>query len=388
MVVRRSLNQILTAFLLFAIAGLQGCRAEETWPLWQKYTAKFFDPDGRIVDKSAGDRTTTEAQAYGMFFALVANDRARFDKMLRWTEDNMAGGDMTARLPAWSWGKAPDGSWKILDSNSASDADLWLAYDLLEAGRLWKVDRYEKLGQVMANRIAKTEVALLPGIGPMVLPGPIGFHPDPNTYILNPSYIPPQVVARLALQSPQGPWASIGNSIPKLLSHGGSSGGFAMDWVLAGAVTRPSPTPQQLAEGKKNEVPVGAYEAIRVYLWLGMADRGTRGVEASMPQVGNMGVYLKSHVTPPLSVDATGKVLDPAGGVGFSAAVIPYLLGTGRRVEAKAQMDRLAASLDASSGLYGQTPFYYDQNLALFATGWVEQRFRFDRDGRLRLKWK
>ena len=40
-----------------------------------------------------------------MFFALVANDRARFDKLLSWTEANLAGGDLTQRLPAWSWGK-------------------------------------------------------------------------------------------------------------------------------------------------------------------------------------------------------------------------------------------------------------------------------------------
>ena len=86
-----------------------------------------------------------------MFFALVANDRARFDKLLGWTQDNLAGGDLTQRLPAWSWGKSPDGSWKILDPNPASDADLWMAYALLEAGRLWHEPRYEKLGTAMAD---------------------------------------------------------------------------------------------------------------------------------------------------------------------------------------------------------------------------------------------
>ena len=31
----------------------------------------------------------------------------------------------------------------------------------------------------------------------------------------------------------------------------------------------------------------------------------------------------------------------------------------------------------------GDGAVYYDQNLALVPTGWVEQRFRFERDGRL-----
>jgi endoglucanase len=55
---------------------------------------------------------------------------------------------------------------------------------------------------------------------------------------------------------------------------------------------------------------------------------------------------------------------------------------------ADAQVERLAATKDAASGLYGKNASYYDQNLALFANGWVEERYRFDRDGKLRVKSK
>ena len=43
---------------------------------------------------------------------------------------------------------------------------------------------------------------------------------------------------------------------------------------------------------------------------------------------------------------------------------------------------------DAKSGFYGRDGLYYDQNLALFSTGWSEQRYRFEQDGRLKVKWK
>jgi endo-1,4-beta-D-glucanase Y len=43
---------------------------------------------------------------------------------------------------------------------------------------------------------------------------------------------------------------------------------------------------------------------------------------------------------------------------------------------------------DQTTGLYGHEAAYYDQNLALFANGWAEQRFRFDREGRLKVKWR
>jgi endo-1,4-beta-D-glucanase Y len=33
----------------------------------------------RVIDRQGGDRTTSEGQSYGLFFALVANDRARFE---------------------------------------------------------------------------------------------------------------------------------------------------------------------------------------------------------------------------------------------------------------------------------------------------------------------
>ena len=98
------------------------CLAEQNWPLWERYAQNAIDPQGRVIDHSAQDRTTSEGQAYGMFFALVANDRTRFDKILGWTEVNLAQGDLTLHLPAWNWGKNPDGSWKTIDPNPASDA--------------------------------------------------------------------------------------------------------------------------------------------------------------------------------------------------------------------------------------------------------------------------
>ncbi len=365
----------------------QGCRAEQPWPLWQQYRARFLDASGRIVDHSAADRTTSEGQAYGMFFALAINDRASFDKMLRWTEDNLAGGDMTARLPAWKWGKNPAGAWTTLDSNSAADADLWLAYDCLEAGRLWKDDRLQKLGAVLADRVAHTEIALLPALGSVLLPGPQGFHPGGSAYLLNLSYTPPQVLARLRSEQPTGPWAAIQSSLPSLLTAG-SPAGFATDWVLAGDTVKPSASPDALAEGKSDETPAGSYDAIRVYLWLGMADNKTAAVHESLEALPAMARYLTANVLPPLQVAADGTILKPDAPVGFSAAVAPYLQSTGHKRESKAQLDRLDASLDPSTGLYGHGADYYDQNLALFARGWSEGRFRFDKDGRLKVKWR
>jgi len=388
---RKRTRPTLRLFLSLSIAlclGVQaGCRAEQPWPLWQAYGQRMIAGDGRVLDHTAGDRTTSEAQAYAMFFALVANDRPQFDKLLNWTEANLAGGDLTVHLPAWSWGKNPDGGWKILDPNPASDADLWLAYDLLEAGRLWREPRYERLGALVTSRIAQVEVVSVPGVGTTLLPGAIGFHPDPYTWILNPSYLPPPVLARLASAFPEGPWSAVLASLQPILARG-SPEGFAMDWIAAGAAILPSVSPAQLASADYTVAPMGSYDAIRVYLWLGLSDKSTPGFKSLFDATSGMSAYLKTHVTPPHQVDGGGRVLTTDAPVGFSAAVLPYLQTLGLKSQAKTQMDRIGAMKDQPSGLYGKGTAYYDQNLILFATGWTEGRFRFDRDGKLVTHWR
>jgi endo-1,4-beta-D-glucanase Y len=385
---RSTLRGALTVLLTLLVWSQSGCRAQTPWPQWQQYSQHFIDQQGRVIDHTAQDRTTSEGQAYALFFALVANDKPGFGKILGWTEANLAGGDLTVRLPAWTWGRNPDGSWRVIDTNPASDADVWMAYTLLEAGRLWQDPRYEKLGTVMASRIAQEEIASVPGIGTTLLPGPQGFHPDAKTWILNPSYLPLPLITGLARRMPQGPWTQLAGSLHLMLSQS-SSAGYAMDWISAGDGVHASLSPAQLAAGKTDgPPPVGSYDAIRVYLWLGIADPATPGLKQLLADTSGMARYLHTNVTPPLQVGPNGKILSAAAPVGFSAAVIPYLHAVHLGPEEKTQADRLVALRDPTTGLYGKDAAYYDQNLALFANGWSEQRFRFDRDGTLKVQWK
>ena len=128
-----------------------------------------------MIDRSASERSTSEGQAYALFFALVANDRASFQRLLTWTEQNLARGDLGRNLPAWHWGKRRDGTWGVIDKNSASDADLWIAYSLLEAGRLWADARYTALGRRVLSNVASRDLAEAPQFGTILLPGPSGF---------------------------------------------------------------------------------------------------------------------------------------------------------------------------------------------------------------------
>ena len=184
-------KSILLIAVLCTLSFLCGCK-HGPWQLWQFFSARFIDPEtGRVLsgdasEPSGSQHTTSEAQAYALFFALAANDRPTFNRVLSWTQTNLAAGDLSTHLPAWLWGQDKDGAWKVLDPNSASDADVWIAYSLLEAGRLWNSPTDAALGRAVMASIAKNEVVNLPGFGPMLLPGPTGFqHGD--TWTLNPA---------------------------------------------------------------------------------------------------------------------------------------------------------------------------------------------------------
>jgi endo-1,4-beta-D-glucanase Y len=67
--------------------------------------------------------------------------------------------------------------------------------------------------------------------------------------------------------------------------------------------------------------------------------------------------------------------------------LVIYVASRGAKTKAEMQSKRVQASFDSTTGLYGKPPRYYDQNLALFAMGWLEHRFRFDSTGVLNLRW-
>ena len=371
---------------MLAVAG--GCK-QGPWTLWNAYAARFIDTQGRVIDPHGDDRTTSEGQAYALFFALADNDRSSFDRLLTWTQANMASGDLKTHLPGWVWGKSKEGEWKLLDSNSASDADVWMAYTLVEAGRLWGWDDYSNLGRHMMAQIARSEVVDLPGFGAMLMPGSSGFvHEDPpqhRSWTVNPSYLPLFIFERMAVIDPSGPWQKIALGIPRLLRQSAVHG-FAMDWVDYAPGNGFSPSLGQ--RGKDSAKPMGSYDAIRVYLWAGMIDGKSKMRSEVLNAVPAMGLYLADHDSPPEMVSDLGVPLAQDGPIGFSAALLPYLRAFPHMEKpAVRQTIRLNAQKDQISGLYGKDQAYYDQNLVLFGTGYLEGRFRFGQGGELKVDW-
>jgi endoglucanase len=378
---RDALIPLLRALLVVAAMFASGpaLAASCPWPDWEHFKQGTLSADGRVIDASTPEQVTvSEGQAYALFFALVANDRVTFDRVLNWTQNNLAQGDLTKHLPAWQWGRhatkdAAQG-WGVLDSNAASDADIWIAYTLLEAGRLWHERSYTALGTVLAQTIVAKETAVLPGLGRTVLPGPVGFHPQDDVWRLNPSYVPLQVMRHLASAFPQQTeWKAILDSSTRLVTSTAPHG-FSPDWVMykrdQGFVA------DQASKGES------AYNAIRVYLWAGLLAPDAPGRAAVLDTFRPLADFVAAHGFPPERVDTqTGAAASHEGNAGFSAAVAPYLAALGRNELAQAQVQRTRM-------LAAQSPLgYYSQVLTLFGLGYLDGLYRFDATGAVVPAW-
>lgn len=374
------------AALVPASWAVTGCTS--SWPLWNVFVTHFVQADGRVIDASTPQKhSSSEGQSYGMFFALVANDRPRFDGLWRWTVSNLMGGQVQGRLPAWWWGLAPDNTWRVLDSNSASDADLWLAYSLLEAARLWKEPAYERDARLLLAEIEKREVVDVPGLGPMLMPGEFGFvSHNPERWIFNPSYQPVPVLRRLVAASPLGPWGAVARNTATLYENTTGPTGFAPDWTAF--------TLDESGKGSFGSHPekgdIGSYDAIRAYLWAGITHPSD---SLSAPLRSQLAGQLKATVTngqPPESVTVSTGVLKGNGSFGFSAAMLPMLRAAGATEALARQRQQVVDGLQQAllpQNTQQRQPPYYDVVLSMFGQGWLDGRYQFTRSGALEPAW-
>lgn len=341
------------------------------WPAWESFATAYVQEDGRVVDWTTEARTVSEGQAYALFFALVAGDRTRFDRILGWTETHLAQGSLADNLPAWLWGRDEHARWRVLDPNPASDADLWLSYTLFEAGRLWRRPALADKGRALLDRVASREVA---AAGPhrLLLPGPEGFVSEDGLR-LNPSYWPPFQLAYFAAVQPQGPWKAVLDDFLHFLPEW-TPGGRVPDWFL---LTEVGPRLDRASGGQ------GSYDAVRVYLWAAFGPDGLPAAQQLRRSLRPFADSVRALGRPPERWYPDGRAPQGIAPPGFDAVLAPFFDAVDAPDLAAAARQRVEQA--RVGGLLGVPARYYDQVLALFGEGFSEHRFGFGPDGRLEL---
>lgn len=335
------------------------------------FQSLHIEPSGRVVDFSSEQlHSSSESQAYTMFFALAHHSPAVFDRAWTWSRDNLFVSSNT-ELPAWKWGRRSNGTWGVLDPNPASDADVWMAYALHEAGVRWRKPEYTQASARLRKAIVQQEVVSLTGLGRTLLPAPMGFSLPDKAHRLNPSYVVLPLFQRFAVVEPEGPWAELHNSSVALLKASAGRG-FVPDWVVLTAAGRA--VADQQTQG------VGSYDSIRAYMWAAMVPEPRLRQTMTTTFYGMREAHRQSGGVPETTSSVTGEYAG-TGPVGFSAALLPYFAETLPSAVPvhKARIQQWLASSERATDQSN----YYNYALLLFGLGWAEGCYRFSDMGQL-----
>ncbi|ESA32304.1 endoglucanase y [Leptolyngbya sp. Heron Island J] len=354
---------------------------------WQRYRDRFIQADGRVIDWENDDqRTTSEGQAYAMLRALLIDDPETFDQVLRWGEENLArydaDGALIDHLWAWKWG--PDGApgeaetWGILDPNFATDADIDAVTALIMAARRWQKPDYLDLAQIKLNDIwefSTADISLQDELsGRYLLPGPLeAFHPSPEVWYLNPSYIAPYAFRLFAQIDDQRDWLELVHTGYRMLEESAkiSELGLPSDWVL---LHSEAPHYRELPDTALIKSIYG-FDAYRV--WWRVA------LDLAWFQAAPAGHYLSDHLPSlldmwrqsqqlPAQIDLAGQAMVDYGATSQYAMV--YQAARHLDTDAAESIRANTLALADPNDFWDGDSAYYTQNLAwlgLYPPEWV-----------------
>jgi endoglucanase len=194
---------------------------------WTAFRQHYVLPEGRVIDTGNGDISHSEGQGYGLLFAVRFDDRATFDRLLRWT-----GATLQRRSDALHvWRYLPPPVRPETDFNNATDGDLFIAWALARAGNKWHDAAYTSQAAAIARDILDECTVEFHG-QLLLLPGAYGFQ-QPDGIVLNLSYYALDALRALSRVLPDPRWAALERDGLDIM-HRARFGawGLPADWVM------------------------------------------------------------------------------------------------------------------------------------------------------------
>ena len=115
--------------------------------LWADYRRTYMPTGEYARDPLRAGHVTSEAQSYALLQTAWLNDRAAFEQILDWTNSHLQRDD---GLYSWLWD--PSGGGRIVDRNTATDADIDIAFALTVAAAAFDRADYE----LQARRLVRS----------------------------------------------------------------------------------------------------------------------------------------------------------------------------------------------------------------------------------------
>jgi endoglucanase len=218
----------------------------------EAFLARYVIGDGRVLRHDQGNDIVSEGQAYGMLVAEVRNRADTVRTIWGWTSAHL-------RRPDGLLISHADGSGKVIDAQSAADADTLTAYALLRY-RGPDEDALHDAGQKLSTAVLDGESATASG-APVLLAGPWA----KQQQIVNPSYWMPAIFSALGRFTGDGRWRQAAAAAVPLLAQLTDNGRLLPpDWArLSGERLVAIPDP-----GGGAPLQYGL-DAARLPMWLG-----------------------------------------------------------------------------------------------------------------------
>ncbi|HWF52969.1 MAG TPA: glycosyl hydrolase family 8, partial [Solirubrobacteraceae bacterium] len=174
-----------------------------------RFLSRYVTGDGRVIRRDQGRDVVSEGQAYAMLIAEVAQKPSLVRTIWSWTAGHLGRQD---GLFAWH----ATGGGQILDPQSATDADVLIAYALLRyAGT--NESAMHRAGRRVARAVLANESVPLPGGTLLLVAGPWARATSPPT--INPSYLMPGVFDQLGRFTGDDRWRAAATAAIALIAE-------------------------------------------------------------------------------------------------------------------------------------------------------------------------
>ncbi len=371
---------------LVASPLFRGLHIQSSWAIWTEFQ-KNSCRNGRVILRDDTRLvTTSRAQGYGLFFALVTNDRDLFDLFWNWTRAHLCLDKKGFRLAARLWGEIPKQTTEysstasrhrktassvktsaaseqledILDISNDTHADLWIAYSLLEASRLWHEPSYRTFALELLTLLKSSCVKTFGTLGTVMLPSAHGGIAENGSVELDPGSYPLQLLTRFSREDPF--WETVKQGCMRVILRA-SPGGIVPDSALFSA--------QGFRLSRFTHK--GYRKAVFAYLWTGMLSAASPERERLLKHFQIIDQYIFARKVPLGIADAQELLCMPSDCDAFGAAFLAWHPSSSTAGVLRTNVQALVL----------QTLPFSDCILTLFGLGFDRSLFAFDRRGYL-----
>jgi len=333
---------------------------------WNAYRSTYIQPAGYVLDRTRNDgEVTSEGQAYALMQAAWMDDQATFNRVWAWTVARLQRPD---GLFSWRWSPAAGG--RVLDVNTATDADEDIAFALLVASqRFSRPDLVEQARTVLRaiHTHARIEVAgrWFPSAGNWA----------PAERIVNLSYFAPYAYPYFDRVDPGSRWMEVVPVGYDLLRQaiGEARTGLPADFLTVDGDGRIGPLPASSTLGR-----TFSFDGIRIPWRVDLDCRLHQRVEACGAGGALPGLLdtLRSTGRLVTAYDPAGAPLTTDQSLSFYGSLLPVLVAADPMLAAEVRRQHLP--IDVLMAVVGDGRRYYDLNWIWFglagASGLVDER--------------